>query len=400
VTAAPPPIPENSAAESPPAHRRRWLAILALASLVGIVLVAVVFGVRQGRFRSVLADTEDLAQWRVSVTHPKRAEAGQRLLLPATIRAYTETMIYARVDGYLKRRHVDIGSRVRAGDLLAELDTPEADQQLRQARADLATAEANARLAEATARRYGELVKRNFVSRQDADAAQRSAEARRAEVQSARFNVRRLEEIQSFKRIVAPFAGVITVRGSETGMLVDSGSNGGAAKALFALAATERLRVQVALPQAYSRLVTEGLSAEFSVAEIPGQTFQGRLVRSAEAIDLATRTLLIEFEADNRSGALLTGAHAQAHIELPASANALLLPVDSLLFRPEGPQVAVVVPEGLIRLIPVKMGRDFGREVEITEGLKGDESVVADPPDSLISGARVRIVQPGKGEHP
>jgi RND family efflux transporter MFP subunit len=327
----------------------------------------------------------------VSIIHPKRAASEEEIVLPGDIRPFMDAPIYARTNGYLRRWYVDIGAHVRAGQLLAEIDTPEIDQQLLQARADLATATANYRLAEITAARYQDLLKSASVSKQEADNATGDFEAKKAIEKSAQFNVRRLEELQSFKKIYAPFDGVITVRNIDIGALIDAGSNGGPARELFHIASVRKLRVYFNVPQAYSRAVKPGLSGELALAEFPGRRFQGTLVRTAASIDAASRTLLAEIDVDNPAGELLTGASAAVHLKLSAEVPAYLLPVNTLLFRSDGLRIASVRDDHRVVLMPVTLGRDFGTEVEVVAGLNGDESVVANPPDSLISGEEVRI---------
>jgi len=288
---------------------------------------------------------------------------------------------------------VDIGTHVRAGQLLAEIDTPELDQQLQQARADMATAQANARLAQTTAERYRDLIQSDSVSRQDLDNANGNLEARLAAVESARANVRRLEQLQSFRRIEAPFDGVITARRTDIGALIDSGSN---AKELFHVAAVHQLRVFVNVPQVYSRAAQPGLSATLTLKEFPDKPFNGTLTRTASAIDVASGTLLTEIDVDNRSGELLPGSYAEVHIKLPTPAATLRLPVDALIFKADGLQVATVDASNRVALVTVTTGRDYGDAVEVVSGLKGDERVVANPPDSLVNGQPVRVV-PARG---
>jgi RND family efflux transporter MFP subunit len=328
----------------------------------------------------------------VSVVHPRRALADQDVVLPANIQAYTDAPIYARTNGYLKHWYVDIGAHVAQGQLLAEIDTPEIDQQLQQARADLATAEANAHLAEITALRYRGLLKTDSVSTQDADNATGDFEAKRAMLQSARANVQRLENLHSFKRIYAPFDGVITARNTDIGALIDSGSSGGTTRELFHIASASKLRVYVNVPQVYSQAAKPGLSAELTLAEFPGRRFPGKLVRTAEAIDTASRTLLAQINVDNPSGELLAGAFAQVHLKLPAKADSYLLPVNTLVFRSEGMRVAMV-KEGRSVLVPVVLGRDFGTDVEVLAGLAASDDVIENPPDSLADGQEVAIAK-------
>jgi len=306
---------------------------------------------------------------------------------------YIDAPIYARTNGYLKSWQVDIGAHVKAGQLLAEIDTPEIDQQLEQARADLATADANLRLAEITATRYKDLMKTDSVAQQDVDNANGNFEARRTAVESAKSNVRRLEEMQSFKKIYAPFDGVITARNTDIGALIDSGSSGGAARELFHIAAVNQLRVYVNVPQVYSPFIQPGLRAELALSEYPGRRFEGTLVRNSGSIDNTTRTLLTEIDVNNPSGELRPGSYVEVHLKLPSSVTTFTLPVNAVIFKAAGMQVATVKNGKTIVLIPITPGRDFGTEMEILAGLKGDESVVTNPSDSLTNGQAVRLAQ-------
>jgi RND family efflux transporter MFP subunit len=338
----------------------------------------------------VTRETSELAVPTVSVVAPERGVPQEEIALPGTTQAFTDAPIYARTNGYLRRRLVDIGSQVKAGELLAEIDTPEIDQQLEQARADLATAEANARLAETTAERYRDLIKTDSVSRQDLDNANGNSDARRAGTESARANVKRLEQLHAFRRIEAPFDGVITARNTDIGALIDSGSN---AKELFHIAQVRTLRVFVSVPQVYSRAAQPGLKAELALKEFPGRTFTGTLARTAQSIDIASRTLLTEIDVDNARGELLPGAYVDVHLHLPNPTSTLKLPVSALIFKGDGLQVATV-KDDRVAIVPVTVGRDFGSDVEILTGLAGNERVVANPPDSLTDGVTVRVVPP------
>jgi RND family efflux transporter MFP subunit len=292
---------------------------------------------------------------------------------------------------------VDIGARVKTGQLLADIDTPEVEQQLHQARADLATSEANMHLSEITANRYQGLLKSDSVSQQDADNASSDYAAKKAIVQSSEANVRRLQDLQSFQRIYAPFDGVITQRNTDIGQLIDSGSSGGSKSELFHMAAPDPLRVYVNVPQVYSQLTKPGLKADLTLSEFPGRHFEGTLVRTADSIDQTTRTLLVEIQVHNPTGELLTGAYAELHLKLPGNVATFTIPVNALLFRAEGLRVAAV-KDNKANLIPLTLGRDFGSEVEVLTGLNGDEQLVVNPPDSIVSGQEVRIAQAGNAQ--
>ncbi|HJZ72883.1 MAG TPA: efflux RND transporter periplasmic adaptor subunit [Vicinamibacterales bacterium] len=351
---------------------------------------AVMWGVstRTRALGVVAQETRDMAVPTVAVVTPTRGAPQEEIALPGTMQAFTDAPIYARTNGYLKKWYVDIGARVQAGQLLAEIDTPDVDQQLQQARADLSTAQANARLAQTTAERYRDLIESDSVSRQDLDNANGNLEAREAAVESARANVKRLEQLQAFRRIEAPFAGVITARNVDIGALIDSGGN---AKELFHVAAVDKLRVFVNVPQVYSRAAIAGLSADLTLKEFPGRRFTGTLARTSNAIDVASRTLLTEIDVDNPRNELLPGSYAEVHIKLPSAAATLELPVDALIFKGDGLQVATVDAQNRIALVTVTSGRDFGETVEILSGLDGTERVVSNPPDSLSPGQTVRV---------
>jgi len=336
----------------------------------------------------VTDETREMSTPTVAIISPERGAPQQEIVLPGNMQAYTDSPIYARTNGYLKKWYVDIGTRVRAGQLLAEIDTPELDHQLQQARADLATADANARLAQTTADRYRDLIKTDSVSQQDLDNANGNLAARLAATESARANLQRLEQVHDFRRIVAPFAGVITARNTDIGALIDSGSN---AKELFHITATHILRVFVSVPEVYSRLARQGLSAELTLKEFPDRRFAAKLARTSEAIDVASRTLLTEFDVENASGELLPGSYAEVHLKLPAEATTFRLPVNALMFRSEGLRVATVDHAGRVTLAPVTLGRDFGSSVEVLAGITGAERVVVNPPDSLETPQVVRV---------
>jgi RND family efflux transporter MFP subunit len=379
---------------------RRWIvAGLLLAVLAAVVLL----GIRP-RLEATAAlkrQTQDLSILTVSVIQPRAGEASQELVLPGNVQAFMDTPIHARTTGYVKRWYADIGAHVKAGELLAEIDTPEVDDQLQQSRADLANAQASYELARSTAERWQGLLKDNSVSRQETEEKLGDLQSKKAVLDGARFNVARLEKLQAFKKIYAPFAGVVTARNVDVGALIDAGSGGGPGKELFHLAATDRMRVYVSVPQLYSRDAAPGTPAELTLAEFPDKRFKGTLVRTTSAIDASSRTLLAEVDVDNKTGELLPGAYAQVRLRLKNSGHALVVPVNTLLFRSEGVQVAVVQPDQRVALVKVVLGRDFGTEVEVVSGLTGSESVILNPSDSLIAGTLVRVVKEAarKGPH-
>jgi RND family efflux transporter MFP subunit len=372
--------------------RRWWIAVLALVIVAAIVVSGILPRIHA---RADLdKETAEMAIPTVSVVQPKRGAPAQEVVLPANVQAYIDAPIYARTNGYLKHWYVDIGAHVKAGQLLADIETPEVDQQLRQSKADLATSEANLNLSRITNDRYADLLKTDSVSKQDADNAAGDYAAKQATVQSAQANVKRLEELQAFEKIYAPFEGVITARNTDIGALIDSGSSGGTRTELFHIAQPDKLRVYVSVPEAYSQAAKPGLTADLALAEFPGRLFPGTLVRTAEAIDQSTRTLLVEIRVNNPTGTLLSGAYAEVHLKLPTATAAFILPVNALLFREEGLRVAAVTDGKHAVLKPVTLGHDFGSEVEVVAGLAGNESIIVNPPDSIVSGEEVRVAQP------
>jgi RND family efflux transporter MFP subunit len=313
-------------------------------------------------------------------------------VLPGNVSAYTDSPIYARTSGYLTRWYFDIGAKVSKGALLAEIATPELDQQLSQAQSDLATAEATANNARIQADRYSGLVKSEAVSRQDTDTFVNQAAATAAAVKSAQANVQRIKELQSFEKVYAPFDGVITARNIDTGQLI----NEGAANELFHLQAIQTLRVYANLPQIYSGSVKRGMKIDLNFVEHPEKTYQGTLVRTADAIDPTSRTLLVEIDVDNRAGELLPGSLAQAHFKTPTAAPTFIVPAAALIFRREGLRVGTVVNGNVAHLVPVVIGEDDGATVQIVTGLSAGDRVIQDPPDSLIEGEKVSVESPGK----
>ncbi|MGA8150110.1 MAG: efflux RND transporter periplasmic adaptor subunit [Terriglobales bacterium] len=378
-----------------PAHQW-WIAVLVFAIVAGVIVLGVV--PRRRAEANLARETAVMAIPTVAVVHPQRAAPVNEVVLPANVQPFIDAPIYARTNGYLKKWYVDIGAPVKAGELLAEIETPEVDQQLRQAHADLGTAEANLNLAEITANRYEGLLKSDSVSKQESDNAQGNYAAQKATVQAMEANVKRLEELQSFERIYAPFNGVITARNTDIGALIDAGSSGGTRTELFHIAQTDKLRVYVNVPQNYAPYAKPGLDADLVLAEYPGRRFPGKLVRTANAIDQSTRTLLVEIRVDNPTGILLSGAYAEAHLKLPNAGTAFILPVNTLLFRSEGLRVAAVGDDKRTELKPISVGHDYGTEIEIVSGLTGAESIIVNPPDSIVSGEQVRVVTPPAGE--
>jgi RND family efflux transporter MFP subunit len=358
------------------------LALLALGVYRGI-------NTRLKAAANVKQETIDMSVPTVSVVHPKRGALKDEIVLPGNIQAFTISPVYARTSGYLKKWYVDIGGRVKSGQLLAEIETPEVDKQLDQARADLTTAQANLKLAEITMNRYQGMLK-DAIPKQDVDNAIGAYEADKSIVTSQTANVKRLEQLVSFEKVYASFDGVITSRNTDTGALINAG-NGGVSQQLFTLAATDTLRVFVNVPQIYSRSAVPGVVAQLTLAQYPNRRFIGKVVRNSESIDPASRTLLTEVDVDNKTGELLPGSFAQVHLTLAAKAPSLLLPVNSLLFRAEGLQAGVVREGGKVELMPIVIGKDYGTEVEVVSGIVENDNVIVNPGDSLATGTTVRI---------
>jgi len=374
----------------------RVAAIMIVVLLVLAVLLAVGGILPRVRARTELKkQTDALAAPTVIAKPPQAGQTGQEVILPGNVYAYSDASLYARTDGYLSKWYFDIGAHVRKGQLLAVIATPEVDKQLLQARADLATSEATAGLAKINSGRYQGLLTQNAVSKQDTDTFVTQEASTNSAVKSAQANVQRLEELQSFEQIYAPFSGVVTARNVDVGQLI----NAGAGTLMFRLSAIDVLRVYVNVPQIYSQSAVPGSTARLTLSEFPGQTFTGKLVRTARAIDPASRTLLVEFDVDNRDGKLLPGAYTEVHMDVHQGVAPLIIPVSALIFRNQGLQVATVVkgPNGdQAKLVPVTLGQDDGSTVQVIHGLSSDSQVIQNPPDSLIDGEPVHVVQPGK----
>jgi RND family efflux transporter MFP subunit len=385
------PLPQSAVDTKKSLHRNGWIPGVAVLLIFGGVLAYGIFS-RMRAGTTLRTETNTLAIPTVSVVTPQRSAPTQEITLPGNVQPFITSPIFSRTNGYLKAWHFDIGARVKKGDLLAEIETPEVDQQLRQSRSNLATAEANLRLAEITKNRYLDLLKTNAVSQQDADNAVGTFNANNAIVEANQANVKQLETLQSFEKIYAPFDGIITARNTDIGDLINSGSNGNAKTDLFHISQPGVLRVYVNVPEEYSQLAKPGLTATLTLAEFPGRTFMGKLVRTADSISNATRTLLSEVDVNNPTGQLLSGSFAEVHFKVPTEISTFIIPVDTLLFRAEGLRVAVV-KDGKAELVPVMPGHDFGETMEIVSGLKGNEAIIENPPDSIVAGEQVQIAQ-------
>ncbi len=374
----------------PQAGRGLLAALVALLIVAGIVVAGIV--PRMHAARDLKTATDELAVPTVVVTQPREGAPQTEIVLPGNIEAFTDSPIYSRTNGYLKKWYADIGAHVKKGELLAEIETPEVDQQLDQAKADLNTAEANFNLAQTTAQRYQDLAKSDSVSKQAVDNAIGDFQAKKAMVASAQSNMNRLEQLQSFEKIYAPFDGVITARNTDVGHLINSGASA-PGNELFHIAAINKLRVYINLPQEYSASARPGLPADLELQEFPGKRFKGTLVRTANAIDPSSRTLLTEVDVDNPTGKLLPGAFAQVHLEIPSGAPSVIIPVTALIFRAQGLQAAVVNDGKHAEIRNIAIGRDYGDEVEVLSGLTTQDHVMVSPPDSLVQGEEVRVTQ-------
>jgi RND family efflux transporter MFP subunit len=332
----------------------------------------------------------------VATVRPTHSEEGEKLVLPGTVQAYIESPIYARTSGYLKSWYTDIGSTVRKGQLLAEIDTPEVDQQLAQAVADLATARANEALSNTTDKRWRGLLATESVSQQDADEKAGDAAAKRATAASSAANVSRLRELESFKRVVAPFDGVVTARNTDIGALINAGQSVGSE--LFRVADTSKLRIYVRVPEPYAGAAQPGVRAELRFSEQAGKSYTATTVRTSNALDPTLRTLQVELELDNARHEIFPGAYAEVHFSLPGNAHSLRLPATTVLFRAPGPQVATVDSHNRVQLKSIVQGRDFGGSIEVLAGLDDGDQVVVNPPDSIINGVFVHVLSPAAAQ--
>jgi len=382
VSAGPHPV-----AAASPYRRYLWVAI-------AVVVLLAIWGILSRLIaRSALAhDAHEAAIPTVITAKPHQGPAADALVLPGSVQAYYEAPIYARTSGYLKAWHTDIGTAVKKGQLLAEIEAPEVDQQLRQAEADLGTARANYELARSTNDRWQGLLATESVSQQDADQRAGDAAAKSAAQMSAAANVARLREMEGFKRVVAPFAGVVTQRNTDVGALINAGQAPGSA--LFRVADTHRLRIYVQVPQAYAAQVRTGMSASLEFTDHPGQHYSAAVASTAHALDAVSRTLQVELQIDNASGELLPGAYVQVTFALPPSSGTLRVPVNAVIFRGKTPQVATVDEAQRVRLRDIAEGRDFGTEIEVLAGINANDTLVLNPPDSIADGQQVRIQPP------
>jgi RND family efflux transporter MFP subunit len=393
-TKIPPATPVKTQA-SPTGKRGPGIVTLILVLLFCVALGFGIFAGIQSRVKAETAltrETRASAIPFVSVIHPTPGSNASEVLLPGNTQAFTDAPLYARTSGYLKAWYADIGAEVKQGQLLAEIETPEVDQQLQQAQANLQDTQANLAISKTTAGRYEDLLKSNSVSHQETDQAMSDLQSKKALVDASLANVRRLQQLKDFQKIYAPFDGVITVRSTDIGHLVQAGDST-TTRELFHMAAIGKLRVYASVPEVYSSTVKSGAKVTLTLDSFPGETFTGTIVRNSDSIDPATRTLNVEIDVDNPTGRLLPGAYAFVHLKIPANSGSVTVPSNTLLFRAEGLRVGVV-RDGHVVLTPITIGHDYGSTVEVVSGLSPDDAVIVDPSDSLADGAAVQSQGP------
>jgi RND family efflux transporter MFP subunit len=383
--------PGSDVATTPFRSRRSWIVAGAILLVFAGILAYGIFS-RLRHAVTVRAETTQMSLPSVAIATPEGSAPLQEIVLPGNVQPFTSAPIYARTNGYLKTWYADIGAHVKKGQLLAVIETPEVDQQLQQSRSNLATSEANLALSEITKTRYQGLLATHAVAQQDVDNAVGTYNANKSIVDANQANVKQLETLQSFEKVYAPFDGIITARNTDVGQLISAGNSGNVNTDLFHISQPGKLRVYVNVPEQYSQAATPGLTADLTLAEFPGRQFQGKLVRTSDSINYPTRTLIAEIDVDNPTGELLSGAYAEVHLKIPGQASSYLVPVSALIFRSQGLQVAVV-KNGSAVLTPVTPGHDFGEKIEIVSGLHAEDTVIVNPPDSLVSGQKVQVVQ-------
>src|SRR5882672_1548069 len=370
--------------------KRRWLLLTA------IIAVVVAGGIAASGLMSRARSSQNLVQWTnaqatptVTLAKLARGDAQQNLILPGTIQPYSKAAIYARVNGYLKTRLQDIGARVKAGQVLATIDTPDLDQQLDQAKANLATAQANEQLAVTTANRWRAMIARQLVSQQDADMKIADEAANKAIVAAAQANVRQLMALESFKTVVAPYDGIVTQRNTGVGDLINAGSSVG--QQLFEVSDLHRVRIYVQVPQAFSAVLRPGVKATFEMPQYPGRKFEATLVTTSNAVDMTSRSLLVELQADNSGGELMGGTYCQVTFQIPGDPNMVRVPATALMPESNGVQVALLGADNKVVLKSIQLGRDFGDSVEVTAGLAPQDRVIDKPPDTVRAGDPVQL---------
>jgi membrane fusion protein, multidrug efflux system len=386
----------DSPAHLPPAPAGKAMTLVGAVLLVLITAGAVTFLSRRNEANALAKETEAISIPTVAVVQPKVEPGDDELVLPGNLQAFEESPIFARTNGYLVRWYKDIGSKIQKGDLLATIDTPEVDQELSQARAGREQIKAQLELAKISADRWANLRKTDAVSQQEADQQASGYRQAQANLAAAEANVRRLEQLESFKNVYAPFSGVLTRRNVDPGALINSGA-GATGKELFDIARVDPLRVYASVPQAYAPTMKTGMKAAITLQEFPGQKFLGTIARTADAIDPSTRTLLTEVDVPNKDGKLLPGSFGQIHFATGTNVPRITIPVNTILFRPEGTRVAVVDKDGKVGFHPITIGRDFGATIEILGGLDKGDQIIINPSDSLEDGQQVHVAKPQPG---
>lgn len=392
VADAPRPNPPAGEAQKPPAKGISLVGLGIVILIAGAILAFVVVSGISERAKASTALRHETLQGSVltvAVTHPVRSAAGEEIILPGNMQSFIDTPIWARSTGYLRKWYVDIGAHVKAGQLLAVIESPEVDKQLEEAKASRQTAEANYRFAASTAKRYVDLLKTDSVAKQETDQMVSAAAAQKATLDAMTQNVKRLEQMQSFERVYAPFDGVITARNVDVGALIDAGANT-PGKELFHEGQINMLRTYVSVPEMYSRAAQPGVKAYLTLDEYPDRKFTGTVVRNSNAIDMTSRTLLVEVDVKNPTGELLPGSYVSVHLKIPSKITGLVIPANALVFQSQGLQVAVV-RNGRVALVPVKIGHDYGDSVEIISGLGPEDDVIVDPSDSISDGEPVQV---------
>ncbi len=387
---------ETETITQPPATTRLGRGFyLGLLAFLIVLAILILYGLhtRSAATTTLGTETKSDAIPEVKIVYPTGASAAGSLVLPGSTQAYVDTPIYSRTSGYLQHWYFDIGAHVKKGQLMATIETPELDQQLQVAEADLKASQANLDLANTTSKRYQDLLKSNSVSHQETDVAVGDARAKQAAVEASMAAVRRLQQLQGFEKVYAPFSGVVTARNTDIGALITGGVNSGtSANQLFHLDDISTLRVFVSVPEAYSGLIHDGATATLTLDEFPGQTFTGRITRNAGAIDPASRTLNVEVDVPNPTGSLLPGAYAKVHFDVPSSGHNLTIPSNTIIFRANGTQVGIVRNNKVV-LTPVKIAADHGATLEVASGLSVEDALILDPSDSLTTGQQVKIGQ-------
>jgi RND family efflux transporter MFP subunit len=368
-------------------NRIQWFLLIPVALCIS---GAITFYLRAQDSKKLGKATQALVAEQVTVVHAQPSVPSTDLALPATLQAYSDSPIYARTSGYVSHWYADIGTHVRQGQVLALIDSPEVDQELNQARAALAQAQANLTLAKITAARYQELIKTDAVSQQDVDQNNQNFAAQKANVQAASANVDRLEQLQGFERVEAPFNGIITQRSTDIGDLINAG-NGGTGYELFRMAKIDVIRTFVTVPETYSAQIADGQKATLDVTGLPNQPFEGAVVRNSHSIATNSHTLLVEIDVPNPKGQLMPGAYAEVHLHVPVPVRSVVIPGGAVLFQAAGPQVAIVNQKNQVELRQVVLGRDFGDTIEVTKGIDASDSVIASPPDYLVNGMKVSV---------